>query len=316
MRRRPPGAIGRWGMAWKERHGSERTRFVPVSGVSRSFPQLPETTLSRASPVVRSSAPARQLYPAMRWLTARGITVYVLVYRLPPEGWLEGPRAPLDDARRALEIVLQRAQGDGIDPARIGLLGFSAGAHLMGMLATGWRGSDTLAGSPSGAVSPVPHASLAGVALIYPVITLEKPYDRTATRRALVGRKPDPSLARAWSVQTHVGKGYPPVFLVQADDDRIASPANAALMARRCVRAGGAVTYVSLPAGGHGFGMGRAGTPSEDWTARYALWLRQIGLLEPPYGEARDAASSGPGRSSGGPGRGDHVSRVQPRGRG
>ena len=221
----------------------------------------------------------REAYPAARWLTARGITAFVLVYRLPGEGWAEGPVAPLQDARRALAIIGHHAYGWGIDPARVTLLGFSAGGHLMGMTATSWPGSGPYADSVvaradlSSGVRPV------GAALIYPVITLEKPYDHTATHRDLVGSNADAQDAALWSVQTHVGLGYPPVFLTQADNDRIANPYNAALMARTCTSIGTPVDYHRLPSGGHGFGMGEPGKVTSLWPHWYEAWLRDRSLI-------------------------------------
>ncbi|WP_122039232.1 alpha/beta hydrolase [Asaia bogorensis] len=218
----------------------------------------------------------REAYPAARWLAARGVTAYVLVYRLPGEGWAEGPLAPLQDARRALALIGRHARRDGIDKERISLLGFSAGGHLMGMTASQWHGEGPFAPLLEKMSVPKP----AGAALIYPVITLEKPYDHTATRRDLVGVNAAPDLARLWSVQSHVRPGYPPVFLTQADNDHIANPYNAALMAQTCEAIGTAVDYRRLPTGGHGFGMGEPDQVTANWPGWYESWLAQRGLID------------------------------------
>ena len=70
-------------------------------------------------------------------LNALGITVFVLVYRLPGEGWLSRTEAPLQDAQRAMRLIRARADGYGVDPAKIGICGFSAGGHLGGTLCVG-----------------------------------------------------------------------------------------------------------------------------------------------------------------------------------
>ncbi|GAB6854715.1 alpha/beta hydrolase [Asaia astilbis] len=217
----------------------------------------------------------REAYPAARWLNARGITVFVLVYRLPGEGWLSGAMAPFQDARRALALVRQRVRLEKLDPARISLLGFSAGGHLMGLTASRWSG----VGSPEEEDVQGRVAPLSGAALIYPVITLEKPYDRTATRRNIAGLSPDPAQALLWSVQSHVLPGYPPVFLTQADNDRIANPVNAALMAQACQTVGTEVEYHRLPSGGHGFGMGEPGRTTASWPLWYQGWLARRGMI-------------------------------------
>jgi acetyl esterase/lipase len=116
-------------------------------------------------------------------------------------------------------------------------------------------------------------------ALIYPVITLEPPYDHTSTRRSLVGTHPDPASSAEWSVETHVRAGDPPMFLVQADDDPISNPANSRIMAEACRRAGVPAELHTLASGGHGFGMGRPGTPTMAWPGWFETWLRRERLI-------------------------------------
>ncbi|MBM7045864.1 alpha/beta hydrolase [Rhizobium lusitanum] len=212
----------------------------------------------------------KEAYPAARWLTNRGITAFVLSYRLPREGWNEGPLAPLQDAQRALRIIRSQAERRRLDPSRIGALGFSAGGHLIGLAATqsafaSYQPIDTIDRQSA-------RPDLA--ALIYPVITLDPPYDHTSARRSLIGSHPDAEASAEWSVETHVRSGCPPVFLVQAEDDPISNPANTLIMADACRKAGVPVELHRLPSGGHGFGMGKPGTPSAAWPDWWEQWLR------------------------------------------
>lgn len=217
----------------------------------------------------------KESYPAARWLAARGIYAFVLSYRLPIEGWAAGPLAPLQDVQRAFRLVRARAPEWQIDPHRIGALGFSAGGHLMGLAAarsafTSYEGVDEIDR----------QSARPGVAaLIYPVITLAAPYDRTSTRRSLVGRHPADEATREWSVESHVSKDCPPIFLTQADDDRISNPANSRIMREACEKAGVDVEFHPVASGGHGFGMGKAGTPTEAWPNWYEAWLRKQNFL-------------------------------------
>lgn len=71
-----------------------------------------------------------------RWLNAAGVTVFILVYRLPGEGWARRAEVPLQDAQRAIRLIRAQAGTWGIDPQRVGVLGSSAGGHLAGSLAT------------------------------------------------------------------------------------------------------------------------------------------------------------------------------------
>ena len=216
-----------------------------------------------------------EAYPAARWLAQRGVTAFVLDYRLPGDGWAAGPLAPLQDAQRAIRLIRAHAQAYGIDPARILALGFSAGGHLMGMAAARPDFASYAAQDDIDALS----ARVAAAALIYPIVTLRAPYDHTSTRRELIGRYPTAGATADWSVETWIGKEMAPLFAVQAKDDPIAAPANIALLAQAAGRAGVPVETHLLPAGGHGFGMGKVGSPSADWPAWFDHWLRERGLV-------------------------------------
>jgi acetyl esterase/lipase len=172
-------------------------------------------------------------------------------------------------------MIRARAGETGIDPARVGVLGFSAGGHLLGLAATR-SAFDFYA--PVDAIDRQ-SARPAAAALIYPVVTLEPPYDRTATRRVLIGDHPTPAASADWSVETHVRANCPPMFLVQAEDDPISDPHNTLILRDACARANVPVELHRLASGGHGFGMGKAGTPSADWPRWFETWLRAGHLL-------------------------------------
>ncbi|GAB0118306.1 alpha/beta hydrolase [Acidisoma sp. 7E03] len=270
----PPGGGGPHGPLRVSPRGAVRNIAVPCLEVFRPARANGGAMLIAAGGGYERIERVQEAYPAAHWLAARGITAFVLLYRLPPEGWTLGPLAPLQDAQRAIRLIRQQAPAYGLDPARLGVLGFSAGGHLMG-LASAW--AEFQAYAPIDAADRQ-SARPAAAALIYPVITLLPPYDHTETRRALIGRHPDRQQGVEWSVQTHVGPDCPPVFLVQAADDPIADPANSALMQAACQRAGVPVERHLLPRGGHGFGMGQAGTPTAQWPDWFAAWLRRQGL--------------------------------------
>jgi acetyl esterase/lipase len=118
-------------------------------------------------------------------------------------------------------------------------------------------------------------ASVDEAALIYPVVTLEPPFDHTSTRIQLIGRHPSAADAAEWSVETHVRDHCPPMFLVQAEDDPISNVANTAMLADACQAAGVPVERHVLPSGGHGFGMGHPGSPTAAWPGWYEAWLRE-----------------------------------------
>jgi acetyl esterase/lipase len=211
-------------------------------------------------------------YSAATWLNQRGYAAFVLTYRLPGEGWSDGPKVSVADAQRALRVIRANAGVYGIDKSRVGILGFSAGGHLAGLAATRFADTfyqpldkvDTLSDRPDWA------------ALVYPVITLEAPFTKTSTHRQMVGRGSDPALESAWSVQTEVNGRMPPVFLVHAEDDPIANIRHSEIMAAACQAVKVPVDFVRLPTGGHGFAMGRPGTASMDWGKSFDQWLKRV----------------------------------------
>jgi len=207
--------------------------------------------------------------PAARWLNARGITAFVLSYRLPGEGWGAGPLAPLQDAQRALRLIRAGAGRFAVDADRIGVLGFSAGGHLLGLAATR---SAFLSYERVDAIDQI-SARPDFAALIYPVITLKPPLDQTSTRRQMVGAHPDAAQSAEWSVEDHVKANCPPVFLAQAKDDPVSDPQNTLIMQAACEQAGIPVDLIQLDDGGHGFGMGRPGTASVKWPEEFEAWL-------------------------------------------
>lgn len=205
----------------------------------------------------------KEAWPAAAWLNARGYTAYVLSYRLPQEGWKDGARVSLQDAQRALRLMRHREK-------YVSVLGFSAGGHLLGMAATrpdfhSYMATDELDNLPARADR---------AALIYPIITLEQPYTHTSTHKILVGKNATDEADAAWSVQEVVNPQSPPFFLVQAEDDPISDPHNTLIMADACQRQHVPVEMHRYSRGGHGFGMGRPGTPTTQWPEHYQKWLK------------------------------------------
>lgn len=209
----------------------------------------------------------------------RGYTVFVLIYRLPTEGWAGPTEVALADAQRAVRMVRARAAEYRIDPARIGVMGFSAGGQLVSDLATAY-GREVVA--PTDATDRL-SARPDWVALIYPVIMLEPPYTHTDTFRAMGGATGDVAALERHGAIRHVGADTPPVFLLHAADDPVVPVANSLLFAQAMAAARRPVELHVVPHGGHGFGaradaatlLGHWCDLVLDWRARVERWPDQ-----------------------------------------
>lgn len=259
----PPGGGGPGGTLRISPDGAWSNIVSPA--IQRFQPEEPngKAVLIAAGGGYRWIGMKGEAWPVASWLTAQGYTVYVLSYRLPGEKWHSGSYAPLQDAQRAMRLI--RAMENNVH-----LLGFSAGGHLLGLAA----GRTDFISYPTQDEIDNQPAKADSVALIYPIITLTPPYTRTHTHQQLVGEKATADDERRWSVESYVTRQYPPTFLAQAEDDPIANPHNTVIMHNTCRRMGVPVEQINISRGGHGFGLGQAGSPAAIWDAAYAAWLR------------------------------------------
>ena len=140
---------------------------------------------------------------AARRLNAAGVTVFMLRYRLPGEGWADGKDVPLQDAQRAMRIVRAGAQRFGIDPNRVGVIGFSAGGHVAASLAT--RPYDAVYAPVDDIDAQDAKPDFAG--LMYPVITMG-PGAHQGSRDNLLGPNPSDALVSAYSCEKLVTAEY------------------------------------------------------------------------------------------------------------
>jgi acetyl esterase/lipase len=213
---------------------------------------------------------AQEVMPTAAWLASQGITPVVLYYRLPADHW--PAVAPFQDAQRAMRVLRAHARELGLNPARIGVLGFSAGGNLAGVAET--RSAATF-------YPPVDEADHASArpdfaALIYPVITLQQPFDTTRSGREL---STQPDAVQAYSVQLHVTPRTPPTFLAQAEDDPISNIGNSRMMFAALKQNGVETELHVFARGGHGWGMGSPGSEVAAWPELFLAWAGRNGFL-------------------------------------
>lgn len=193
------------------------------------------------------------------WLNSIGVTGIILKYRVP-KGPDQTPSAPpLQDAQRAMSLVRSKAGEWGIDPKRIGMLGFSAGGNLTALACTHY---DHRTYEPADDVDKVSCRPDFGV-LVYPAWLVEESKDH-----------PD-----QLKPEFPVNDRTPQMFLVHAGDDGITA-ANSALMYLALKKAGVPAELHVYATGGHGFGLRPSDKPCSTWPQRCEAWMRSQGLLK------------------------------------
>ncbi len=211
--------------------------------------------------------------PVAEWLNSIGVAAFVLKYRIAPR--YHHP-APMLDAARALRTVRARAAEWGIDPRRIGILGFSAGGHLASTAATHFDAGRADSADAIERVSSRPDL----VILIYPVITMRE-QTHGGSKRNLIGEHPDPRLVALMSNDEQVTKETPPAFLIHTVNDDAVPVENSLLFAAALRRAGVPYEMHLYERGPHGFGLAPNDPVLSSWPERCADWLRLHGFAAP-----------------------------------
>lgn len=201
-----------------------------------------------------------------------GYTAFVLTHRLPNEGWSSRADVPLQDARRAMRTIRANAKTWGIDPKRVAVIGFSAGGHLAATLATDIAQGLSSINDATDRLDAIPFAA----GLIYPVITMHDPLAHKLSRAMLLGPKPDTALVDRRSPNLAIGAHTPPCFIAHSIDDDVVKVENAIVMTDALRAANRPVETHLFQSGGHGYGVGKAGTPEALWPDLFAAWLARL----------------------------------------
>ncbi|WP_395716265.1 alpha/beta hydrolase [Prosthecobacter sp.] len=209
-----------------------------------------------------------QAEPFALWLNEQGLTVFVLRYRLGSAGYRYP--AQLQDAVEAMFQIRGNATNWKLDPKRIGVMGFSAGGHLVSTLIN--RPEDGLLDGRDYKISPRPDLAI----LCYPVISMiTKPH--ATSRKMLIGDSPDEKLLRQTSSELQVKPGLPPVFLWHTMEDKLVPVEHAQLYAA-ALHANGVPHELHLyQHGDHGTGL--IGT-EHPWFADLLFWLKGQGVVK------------------------------------
>ncbi|WP_129232570.1 alpha/beta hydrolase [Cronobacter condimenti] len=200
----------------------------------------------------------------------RGYTLFVMTYRLPDDDHAEGADAPLADLQRAMRLIRAQAARWQLDPQKLGVLGFSAGAHAAASLGTRWNDAVYVPLDETDACSARP----AFMGLVYPVMTMEAPDAHPGSRQALIGTMPDEAAIRRYSPETAVNDRTPPAFLLHAVDDPAVKVENSLRMFNALHAHGVPVEMHLFEKGRHGFGIRDAlDLPAHIWPELLMNWL-------------------------------------------
>jgi acetyl esterase/lipase len=202
------------------------------------------------------------------WLTSRGVTCVLLKYRVPDSGpaWHDDchcnihPKAPtaLEDAQRTVGLVRFHAAEWGVDPHKIGVLGFSAGGHLVADVSTHFEKRAYAAVDAADEVSCRPDFAVA----IYPGHMRE-------------------NTTRGWELNPLIPVTHrtPPTFLLQAEDDHVDNVDDSLTYYIALKKAGVPVEMHLYTHGGHAFGLRSTDFPITRWPQLVETWLRTIGMV-------------------------------------
>ncbi|MVN75540.1 prolyl oligopeptidase family serine peptidase [Hymenobacter sp. HMF4947] len=211
-------------------------------------------------------------YDVARRLNEMGVAAFVLKYRLPnDQSQPDKSIAPLLDAQQALRLVREQAGKYGLNPERIGLMGFSAGGHLAATAGTHFAQP---VGTNPGSASVRP----AFLVLLYPVISFSDSLKHAGSRENLLGRTPSADQVRLYSNELQVSAQTPPTFLVHAEDDKTVPVQNSIVFYQALRRHNVPAEMHLYPQGGHGFGMNNK-TTKDQWIERLQNWLDANGWL-------------------------------------
>jgi acetyl esterase/lipase len=211
-----------------------------------------------------------------RWLNSFGVAGFIVTYRHSRSGAGYGHPAPIQDAQRAIQTVRSRAKEWGVDPNRIGILGFSAGGHLASTAATHFTESFV---APRDAIDRVNRRPDFAV-LVYPVITFTDPFTHTGSRTNLLGPNAEPAMIEKFSNEKQVTPQTPPTFLFHTWEDTAVPAENsiAFYLALRQAKVPAEI-HIFLKSQ-HGIGLGPKSGAASAWPGLCEKWMGESGFLK------------------------------------
>lgn len=210
-------------------------------------------------------------YDIAKWFAERGVAAFVVKYRMQEYGF----PAPLLDGLRAVRLVRKNAADWGIDPAKIGVVGFSAGGHLAASVSTRFTFTNLL-DDPLGDVSARPDFAVLG----YPVIALYGPDAHAGSRKALLGESPEPQLLHENSLQYQVTDKVPPVFILHGVGDQAVPVGNSLAFFTEVQKHNKQSELHIYQTSIHGVGMIQGQGSVSNWPQALEAWLVGLQIIK------------------------------------
>lgn len=207
-----------------------------------------------------------------KWLVRQGVAGFVMRYRHSPK--YKHP-VPMEDAQRAMRFVRHNAKKYGVDPVRVGMLGFSAGGHLTSTVATHYDRGKPDAPDPIDRQSCRPDFAV----LCYAVVNFVEDWAHKGSARNLLGPDPDPELVNSLCNDTQVTKDTPPTFIFHTAEDPAVPIQNAIAFFSALKKAGVPAEMHIYQDGPHGVGLSPADPAVFGWKDRLHAWLKSSGFL-------------------------------------
>ncbi|MFM2476456.1 alpha/beta hydrolase [Celerinatantimonas sp. MCCC 1A17872] len=207
-------------------------------------------------------------------LNERGISVFILNYRLPGDGFANQEWVPLQDAQRAIRLLRANAKLWQLKPQCIGVMGFSAGGHVAASLATQFN----LASYKPIDVIDEQSARPNFAALLYPVITMNHQYTHMGSREHLLGTNPSAQQIKQSSLENAVTINTPPTFIALANDDHSVPPMNSIKFYEQLHSHHVLAEMHIFERSGHGFGIRKAQGNAKLWPELFLNWFSALDL--------------------------------------
>ena len=213
------------------------------------------------------------------WFAENGVTAFVLKYRTA-ESFYHHP-AMLQDIQRAIQLVRENAEEWDINPEKVGIIGFSAGGHLVTMAGEFWQTHDEIAKlGIECQVSLRPDF----VIPVYPVVSMQDDIAHRWSRNSLLGKgKKNQTQERKdeFSLELNVPADMPPTYVVVCDDDPVVIPENSLRLYEALQSANIPSRLARYEWGKHGFGMKNNAFMKEfHWNQSLKEWLVELGFME------------------------------------